>query len=62
VVAVNQFDGAFRYDPDEVRAALELKPHVPVTLCDARDEKSATAVLVTLIRHLIDSAMTTSPA
>jgi uncharacterized protein len=62
VVAVNQFDGAFRYDPDEVRAALELKPHVPVTLCDARDAKSATAVLVTLVRYLIDSAMTTSPA
>jgi signal recognition particle receptor subunit beta len=62
VVAVNQFDGAFRYDPDEVRAALELKPHVPVTLCDARDAKSATAVLVTLVRYLIESAITTSPA
>jgi signal recognition particle receptor subunit beta len=62
VVAVNEFDGSFRYDPDEVRAALELKPHVPVTLCDARDPKSATVVLVTLIRHLIDSAMTASPA
>ena len=62
VVAVNEFDGAFRYDPDEVRAALELKPHVPVTLCDARDQRSATAVLVTLVRHLLDSAATTSPA
>lgn len=62
VVAVNEFDGAFRYHPDEVRAALELKPHVPVTACDARDPKSATAVLVTLVRQLLDSAMTTSPA
>jgi len=62
VVAVNEFDGAFRYDPDEVRAALELKPHVPVTLCDARDQRSATAVLVTLVRHLLDSAATTSLA
>ena len=62
VVAVNEFDGAFRYDPDEIRSALELKPHVPVTLCDARNPRSATAVLVTLVRHLIDSAMTTSPA
>jgi signal recognition particle receptor subunit beta len=62
VVAVNEFDGAFRYDPDEVRAALELKPHVPVTLCDARDQRSATAVLVTLVRHLLESAATTSPA
>lgn len=62
VVAVNEFDDAFRYDPDEIRAALELKPHVPVTLCDARDQRSATAVLVTLVRHLLDSAATTSPA
>ena len=62
VVAVNEFDGAFRYDPDEVRAALELKPHVPVTLCDARDQRSATAVLVTLVRYLLDSAATTTLA
>ena len=26
LVAVNEFDGAFRYDPEEVRAALELAP------------------------------------
>jgi hypothetical protein len=61
VVAINEFDGAFRYEPEEVRAALELKPHVPVTLCDARDPRSATAVLATLIRHLLDAAMTGSP-
>jgi hypothetical protein len=60
VVAVNQFEGAFRYEPQEVRAALELKPHVPVTLCDARDPRSATSVLVCLVQHLLASAMTTS--
>jgi|SRR5580704_3232945 signal recognition particle receptor subunit beta len=53
VVAVNEFDGAFRYEPEEVRAALGLPAHVPVTGCDARDPHSATAVLVTLIRHLV---------
>jgi len=53
IVAVNEFDGAFRYEPEEVRAALELKPHVPVILCDARQARSATAVLVALIRHLL---------
>ena len=26
IVAVNEFDGAYRYDPDEVRAAIDLKP------------------------------------
>ncbi len=60
VVAVNEFDGAFRYETEEVRAALELKPHVPVTLCDARDPRSATAALVCLIQHLLESTMITS--
>ena len=53
IVAVNEFDGAFRYEPEEVRAALELKPHVPVILCDARQQRSATSVLVALIRHML---------
>jgi signal recognition particle receptor subunit beta len=62
IVAVNQFDGAYSYSPREVRAALNLKPQVPVTICDARDSRSATAVLVTLIRHLVTSAPTSQPA
>jgi signal recognition particle receptor subunit beta len=56
LVAVNEFDDAFRYEPDEVRAALDLKPHVPVVLCDARATRSATAVLVSLIQHLLTIA------
>lgn len=62
IVAVNQFDGAFRYETDEVRAALDLKPHVPVALCDARDPRSATSVLVAFIQHLLTSTMTPSPS
>ncbi len=61
VVAVNQFDGAFRYEPDEIRAALDLKPHVPVTVCDARDPRLATSVLVSLIKHLLESTMPLAP-
>jgi signal recognition particle receptor subunit beta len=53
LVAVNEFDDAFHYEPDEVRAALDLKPHVPVVLCDARQSRSATSVLVQLIQHLL---------
>jgi hypothetical protein len=53
LVAVNEFDGAFHYEPDEVRAALDLKPHVPVVLCDARHGRSATSVLASLIQHLL---------
>jgi signal recognition particle receptor subunit beta len=53
VVAVNEFDGAFRYEPDEVRAALGLPHRVPFARCDARDPRSATTVLITLVRHLV---------
>lgn len=62
VVAVNEFDGAFRYTTDEVRAALELKPHVPVTHCDAREPRSAMSVLVCLIQHLLETTLDTEPA
>jgi uncharacterized protein len=55
IVAVNEFDGAFHYDPEEVRAAVDLKPEVPVVLCDARHASSSTQVLVSLVQHLIDS-------
>jgi uncharacterized protein len=58
VVAVNEFDGAFRYEPDEVRVALDLKPYVPVVLCDAREQRSAIAVLVRLIQYLLEAAVT----
>ena len=53
LVAVNEFDGAFRYDPEEVRSALELDPRVPIVLCDARVRESATAVLRALVKHLL---------
>ncbi|MBA9003097.1 GTP-binding protein [Thermomonospora cellulosilytica] len=56
IVAVNEFDDAFRYEPDEVRAALGLDPHVPIVLCDARDRHSATSVLRALIQHLLATA------
>ncbi|TXS01545.1 ATP-binding protein [Streptomyces sp. col6] len=55
VVAVNEFDGAFRYGPEEVRAALDLSPEVPVVLCDARMASSGTGTLVTLVQHLINA-------
>jgi signal recognition particle receptor subunit beta len=60
LVAVNEFDGAFHYEPDEVRAALDLKAHVPVVLCDARQRHSATSVLVSLIQHLLGATTSRS--
>jgi signal recognition particle receptor subunit beta len=61
IVAVNEFDGAFHYEPDEVRAALDLKPHVPVILCDARQPRAAASVLVALIQHLLAAIAAPSP-
>jgi hypothetical protein len=58
IVAVNRFDGGFSYEPDEVRAALELGAHIPVMMCDARDPYSATAVLVALVEHLVAATPT----
>jgi len=51
VVAVNCFDGARRYDPEEVRLALKVPDTVPVMLCDARERASGKQVLITLVEH-----------
>ncbi|CAL9646732.1 hypothetical protein SUDANB176_06496 [Streptomyces sp. enrichment culture] len=56
IVAVNEFDGAFRYDPGEVRAALDLPEEVPVVCCDARISSSGVQALLTLVRYLIAHA------
>jgi signal recognition particle receptor subunit beta len=53
VVAVNCFEGAPTYTPDEVRDALDLDDLVPVQLCDARVRESGKDVLLTLMEHLI---------
>ena len=52
VVAINCFDGAPVYEAEEVRAALDLAPDVPVVLCDARDLASVKQVLITLVRAI----------
>ncbi|MFI8520913.1 GTP-binding protein [Streptomyces sp. NPDC085481] len=62
VVAVNEFDGAYRYEPDEVRAALDLKPTVPVMLCDARISSSGIRTLLTLVQHLLTNIPAAVPS
>jgi signal recognition particle receptor subunit beta len=53
VVGVNCFDGAYEYETEEVRQALDLGPDVPMLLCDARSRESTKTVLVTLMEHLM---------
>jgi len=55
VIAVNQFDHADRYDPEEIRDALTLGPDVPLVLCDARDRDSTKQVLITLVEYVVAS-------
>jgi signal recognition particle receptor subunit beta len=56
VVAVNCFDDAVRYNPQDVRIALSIDPEVPVILCDARQRDSVKRVLMVLVRHVLDLA------
>ena len=52
-VAVNCFDGAQRFEPDDIRIALSLGPQVPIVLCDARERDSVKKVLVSLVRYVM---------
>ena len=51
LVAINCFDGAPQYEPDEVREALAISPHVPLVMCDARHRDSVKQVLVDVVEH-----------
>jgi uncharacterized protein len=49
VIAINCFDDSPRYDPEEIRLALDLDPDIPMLLCDARELASVKQVLITLV-------------
>jgi len=55
VIAVNCFDGAQRFEPDDIRIALSLAPEVPIVLCDARERDSVKKVLVSLVRYVLST-------
>jgi signal recognition particle receptor subunit beta len=52
-IAVNCFDGAPQFEPDDIRIALSLAPEVPIVLCDARERDSVKKVLVSLVRYVM---------
>ncbi len=53
IVAVNCFDGARRYGPEQVQHALDLDPGIPVVLCDARTRESSKQALIALLEHVM---------
>jgi uncharacterized protein len=62
IVAVNCFDGAARYEAEDIRIALTLDPEVPIVLCDARNRDSVKQVLVSLVRYVLNSRNQVTPA
>ena len=56
IIAVNCFDGAPRFEPEDIRIALTLKPDVPIVMCDARSRDSVKRVLVSLVRHVLNTS------
>ncbi|MFC4065581.1 GTP-binding protein [Actinoplanes subglobosus] len=51
LVAVNCFEGAPRYEAEEVREALAIPARVPLVMCDARHRDSVKAVLISVVEH-----------
>jgi signal recognition particle receptor subunit beta len=56
IIAVNCFDGAPRFEAEDIRVALTLKSEVPIVMCDARDRDSVKKVLVSLVRYVLDGS------
>jgi signal recognition particle receptor subunit beta len=61
LVALNEFDGGYRYADADIRQALALKPHVPLVRCDARKTPSASQVLITLLESVLAANRASTP-
>jgi signal recognition particle receptor subunit beta len=55
IIAINNFEGATRYAPRDIRIALDLDPQIPVVECDVRQRESAKQTLITLVEHVLSS-------
>ncbi|MCX4744942.1 ATP/GTP-binding protein [Kitasatospora sp. NBC_01287] len=51
IVACNDFAGP-EHSEQQLRAALDLDPGVPLLICDARSRESSKNVLITLVQHV----------
>jgi signal recognition particle receptor subunit beta len=56
IVGLNCFDGAKRYDPEDIRHALDLDKDIPLVMCDARSRESAKQVLIALVEYVLTMA------
>ncbi|WNM30195.1 ATP/GTP-binding protein [Streptomyces sp. Li-HN-5-11] len=54
VVAVNHFDGSELFEPEDVREALTVPPHIPVMIMDARRRISVIETLLALVAHALE--------
>ncbi|GAA4830665.1 GTP-binding protein [Kitasatospora terrestris] len=54
VVATNTFPESPTHGTEDLRAALDLPPEVPIVACDARARESGRDVLIALMRYLYD--------
>lgn len=54
LIALNHFEGARRYRPEDVRKALDLDPQRPLVFCDARQRESVRQALIALVRHSLE--------
>ncbi|WP_255353837.1 ATP/GTP-binding protein [Phycicoccus sp. Soil748] len=61
IVALNQFDDAGQFGPDEIREALAISAHIPVITVDARDRESAKHALVRITEFAL-TQLTRVPA
>ena len=57
VVAVNGWDGTYLHGEEEVREALTLAPHIPISRTDARSRDAVKATLITLVEHALTVRM-----
>jgi signal recognition particle receptor subunit beta len=53
IIGVNAFEGARRFDPDEIRDALGIAEGMPLLECDARQRDSVKTVLVALTERVL---------
>jgi signal recognition particle receptor subunit beta len=54
LIAINEFDGAPRHSPHELRKALALADHIPIITVDARDRHSSTAALIAVTEYALN--------